>query len=81
MNNTNDYEEFKRNYMIVMEYQGYVVLNDGRIFVKTEGNRLNPANENDEIVKQIRTLMKRREDAGKPRRIDRTEESNSDREI
>lgn len=75
-----DYEELKRNYMIVLEFGKYVVLNDKRIMEKKDGNHLVLASEDDETVKQIRELMKRREDANKPRRIDHLR-NGDDREI
>ena len=72
MDNTkmDDYTELKRNYMIALEYGKYVVLNDKRIMVKKDGNHLELASEDDETVKQIRELMRRRDDPNKPRRID-----------
>lgn len=75
-----DYNLLKKSFMIVMEINNYVVLNDGRILIKDENNKLKNAKEDDKFVKEIRSLMGSKEELNDYRRIDRLE-SNDEMEL
>lgn len=79
LNEEYDYDELKNSYMIVMEIRNYVVLNDGTILLKGKDNKLRNADENNEFVKEIKSLLHQKEDSNEIRRIDR--DSNSGEEL
>lgn len=76
-----DYNELKESYMIVMEVRDYIVLNDGRIVKKGADGKLVDAPEDDEFVKEIRSLLNRKQDDNEVRRIGRNIDNDIDLEI
>ena len=63
MNNPNsdsniyNYDSLKNSYKIVMEYENYIVLNDGKILEKDASGKLKFAPQDNETVKKLKFLV------------------------